>query len=61
MYPTEVIQLVANVLPVLAMFGIFDSVVAIANGTLCAQGKQGTGAMLNLRSIPVSSCVFSSH
>lgn len=47
----EIIELVSNVLPVLRFFGISDSVVAIANGTLCAQGKQVSQTGLSIGTI----------
>lgn len=40
MYRIEVLKLVAGVLPLVALFQIFDGVAAIANGILSAQGKQ---------------------
>lgn len=43
-----VVALVSSVLPLVALFQIFDGVSAVTNGVLRARGKQFVGAMLNL-------------
>ncbi|KAI0305257.1 MATE efflux family protein [Multifurca ochricompacta] len=45
----SVINLVASILPVVALFQVFDGLSAVAGGILRARGKQFTGALLNLR------------
>ena len=47
----EVTIMVAKVLPLVALFQIFDGIAGVANGILRARGKQGTGALINLRSV----------
>ncbi|KAG1884438.1 mate-domain-containing protein [Suillus subluteus] len=44
----EVVTLVASVLPVVAMYQVFDGIAAVTSGVLRAQGKQLVGALLNL-------------
>ncbi|KAI0674131.1 MATE efflux family protein [Trametes maxima] len=44
----EVVSLVASILPLVALFQVFDGLSAIASGVLRAIGKQFTGALLNL-------------
>jgi len=44
----DVVSIVANILPIIALFQIFDGNAAITGGVLRARGKQGTGALLNL-------------
>ncbi|EIN09142.1 MATE efflux family protein [Punctularia strigosozonata HHB-11173 SS5] len=44
----EVITMVASILPLVALFQVFDGLSAVTAGILRAQGKQFTGAMLNL-------------
>ncbi|KAF9441560.1 MATE efflux family protein [Macrolepiota fuliginosa MF-IS2] len=44
----EVVQMVAGILPLVALFQVFDGTSAVTGGILRAQGKQLTGAMLNL-------------
>ncbi|KZP13415.1 MATE efflux family protein [Athelia psychrophila] len=43
-----VVSLVASVIPLVALFQIFDGVSAVTNGVLRARGKQFVGALLNL-------------
>jgi MATE family multidrug resistance protein len=45
---SEVVSLVATILPLCALFQVFDGTAAVAGGILRAQGKQLTGAALNL-------------
>ena len=45
-----VVSLVAAILPLVALFQVFDGLSAIAGGVLRAIGKQFTGALLNLSS-----------
>ena len=47
----EVVALCATILPVVALFQVFDGLGAITGGILRAQGKQFTGALLNLRCV----------
>ncbi|KAG2032419.1 mate-domain-containing protein [Suillus americanus] len=44
----EVVTLVASVLPVVAMYQVFDGIAAVTSGVLRAQGRQLVGALLNL-------------
>ncbi|KAJ7594178.1 mate-domain-containing protein [Mycena floridula] len=44
----EVVELVASILPLVALFQIFDGNSAVTGGILRARGKQVTGALLNL-------------
>ncbi|GLB39336.1 putative MATE efflux family protein [Lyophyllum shimeji] len=44
----EVVKLVASILPIVALFQVFDGNAAITAGILRARGKQVTGALLNL-------------
>ncbi|OJA16522.1 hypothetical protein AZE42_00654 [Rhizopogon vesiculosus] len=44
----EVVALVASILPLVALFQVFDSTCAICSGILRARGKQFTGALINL-------------
>ncbi|KAF7318306.1 RNA helicase [Mycena chlorophos] len=43
-----VVELVASILPLVAMFQVFDGTAGITGGILRAKGKQMTGALLNL-------------
>ncbi|KAJ7033193.1 MATE efflux family protein [Mycena alexandri] len=43
-----VVKLVASILPLVAMFQVFDGTGAVTGGILRAKGKQMTGALLNL-------------
>ncbi|KAF5364814.1 hypothetical protein D9758_009308 [Tetrapyrgos nigripes] len=43
-----VVSLVASIIPLLAMFQVFDANAAITSGILRARGKQITGAVLNI-------------
>lgn len=45
---SEVVFLVASILPLVALFQVFDGTAAVTGGILRAQGKQLTGAVLNL-------------
>jgi multidrug resistance protein, MATE family len=51
-----VVTMVAHILPMVALFQVFDGLGAITAGILRAEGKQFTGALLNLRyvSVPAS-------
>ncbi|KAG2142385.1 mate-domain-containing protein [Suillus clintonianus] len=44
----EVVTLVASILPIVAVFQVFDGTNAVAGGILRARGKQSIGALLNL-------------
>ncbi|KAG1725060.1 MATE efflux family protein [Suillus paluster] len=44
----EIVTLVASILPLVAVFQVFDGTSAVAGGILRARGKQFTGALLNL-------------
>lgn len=44
----EVVNLVASILPLVALFQVFDGNSAVTSGILRARGKQVTGAILNL-------------
>lgn len=44
----EVITLVASMLPLVALFQVFDATSAVTGGIMRAMGKQFTGALLNL-------------
>ncbi len=44
-----VVRLTASILPLVALFQVFDGISAVTGGILRAQGKQFTGALLNLR------------
>ncbi|KAH9991563.1 mate-domain-containing protein [Russula vinacea] len=44
----NVVKLVASILPVVALFQVFDSLSGVSGGILRARGKQFTGALLNL-------------
>ena len=43
--------MVAFILPMVALFQVFDGLGAVTAGVLRAQGKQFTGALLNLRCV----------
>ena len=45
---TVVVSLVASILPLVALFQVFDGLSAVTAGILRAVGKQFTGALLNL-------------
>ena len=45
---TAVVSLVASILPLVALFQVFDGLAGVTGGILRAAGKQFTGAMLNL-------------
>jgi MATE family multidrug resistance protein len=44
----EVIKMVSEILPLVALFQVFDAISAVTSGILRARGKQFTGALLNL-------------
>ncbi|KAF7761744.1 hypothetical protein Agabi119p4_9736 [Agaricus bisporus var. burnettii] len=44
----EVVSLVASIMPLVALFQVFDGTAAVTGGILRAQGKQLSGAVLNL-------------
>ena len=45
---SEVIRLVSSILPLVALFQLMDGLAAVVAGILRAQGRQATGAILNL-------------
>ncbi|KAG6837457.1 hypothetical protein H0H93_009000 [Arthromyces matolae] len=47
-HATEVVKMVASILPIVALFQVFDGNAAVTAGVLRARGKQVTGALLNL-------------
>ena len=44
----SVISLVSSILPLVALFQIFDGLAGVTSGILRARGKQAIGALLNL-------------
>ena len=44
----EVIYLVSSILPLVSLFQLMDGLAAVVAGILRAQGRQTTGALLNL-------------
>ncbi|KAN0092817.1 MatE domain containing protein [Tylopilus felleus] len=46
--PPEVVSLVASILPLVAVYQIFDATAAVTGGIFRARGKQFAGAILNL-------------
>ncbi|PPQ68446.1 hypothetical protein CVT26_006033 [Gymnopilus dilepis] len=44
----EVVALVADILPLVALFQVFDGIAGVTGGILRAEGKQFLGALLNL-------------
>ncbi|KAF8554272.1 mate-domain-containing protein [Imleria badia] len=44
----EVVSLVASILPLIALFQVFDAATCITGGVFRARGKQSVGAVLNL-------------
>lgn len=44
----EVIYLVSSILPLVSLFQLMDGLAAVVSGILRAQGRQATGALLNL-------------
>ncbi|KAF8189379.1 MATE efflux family protein [Pholiota molesta] len=44
----EVVKLVSSIMPLLALFQVFDGTSAVTGGVLRARGKQFVGALLNL-------------
>jgi len=44
----SVIRVVASIIPIVALFQVFDGLAGVAGGILRARGKQFTGAVLNL-------------
>ena len=46
---TEVIALVASIMPLVALFQVFDATSTVAGGIMRAMGKQFIGALLALR------------
>ncbi|EJD39135.1 multidrug/Oligosaccharidyl-lipid/Polysaccharide flippase [Auricularia subglabra TFB-10046 SS5] len=44
----DVAKMVARILPLVALFQVFDGIAGVTNGILRARGKQGTGAVINL-------------
>ena len=44
----EVIKLVSSILPLVSLFQLMDGLAAVVAGILRAQGRQATGAILNL-------------
>ena len=47
----EVVKLVSSIMPLLALFQVFDGTSAVTGGVLRARGKQFVGALLNLRHV----------
>ena len=45
---SEVIRLVSSILPLVALFQLMDGLAAVVAGILRAQGRQATGALLNV-------------
>ncbi|PPQ95399.1 hypothetical protein CVT26_008245 [Gymnopilus dilepis] len=45
----EVVKLVASILPLVALFQVFDGIAGVTAGILRAEGKQFLGALLNAR------------
>jgi len=54
----EVISLVKEILPLVALFQVFDGNSAVSAGVLRARGKQFTGAMLNLTYVSFPLALF---
>ncbi|KAG6876375.1 hypothetical protein C0993_003593 [Termitomyces sp. T159_Od127] len=54
----KVVSLVASILPLVALFQVFDGNAAVTAGILRARGKQVTGALLNLTSYYVIGIPF---
>ncbi|KAH0581705.1 hypothetical protein H2248_011391 [Termitomyces sp. 'cryptogamus'] len=54
----DVVSLVASILPLVALFQVFDGNAAVTDGILRARGKQVTGALLNLTSYYVIGIPF---
>jgi Na+-driven multidrug efflux pump len=50
----EVVKLVSSIMPLLALFQVFDGTSAVTGGVLRARGKQFVGALLNLRRVLLS-------
>lgn len=44
----EVVELVSSILPLVALFQIFDGLACVTSGILRARGKQAIGALLNI-------------
>ena len=44
-----VVTLVSSIMPLLALFQVFDGMSGVTGGILRARGKQFVGAILNLR------------
>lgn len=44
----DVINLVSSILPLVSLFQLMDGLAAVVAGILRAQGRQATGAVLNL-------------
>jgi Na+-driven multidrug efflux pump len=45
------VKLVSSIMPLLALFQVFDGTSAVTGGVLRARGKQFVGALLNLRRV----------
>ncbi|KAG2143521.1 MATE efflux family protein [Suillus bovinus] len=54
----EVVALVASILPLVAMYQVFDGVAAVTGGVLRVQGKQLVGALLNFSAFYVIGIPF---
>ncbi|KAH0581706.1 hypothetical protein H2248_011392 [Termitomyces sp. 'cryptogamus'] len=54
----EVVLLVASIIPLVALFQVFDGNAAVTAGILRARGKQVTGALLNLSSYYIIGTFF---
>ena len=55
----SVVHLVADILPLVALFQVFDGISAVTAGILRAEGKQFTGALINLRYLSFFACIHS--
>ena len=47
----EVVKLVASLMPICALFQVFDGTAGVTGGILRARGKQFIGALLNLTQV----------
>ncbi|KAJ7885100.1 MATE efflux family protein [Mycena olivaceomarginata] len=56
-----VVKLVASILPLVALFQVFDGASAVTGGILRAKGKQMTGALLNLSAYYIIGIPFGAY
>ncbi|KAI0040201.1 MATE efflux family protein [Auriscalpium vulgare] len=54
----SVVTLVASIMPLVALFQVFDALSAVSGGILRARGKQFTGALLNLSPATANNASF---